>query len=475
MLKDGFAKAFQAADRHEKKTGVILSAVLVLSLALTGCGNAGKNELSDDMNRANDNISSGSDGSGVSSGNDLEGIPENISYELKSPSGDNTVEVEAEVVSAGYDKIGVYSADRIEVDEDYLKDLADKLFDDGEYEVVKPYPACTMEELEAEETYLRGILAEAESDWSSMLGALAFEMSVYAPAAAEDWHGGEVIWTHTGNGRKEAKLRGEIDGIVYELEFAEREGSGEDAGNFSLMVVPLWRNSTTYSLSDPEYSLSETLYGENQCNKEDAIRYADDLVQRLGFSDMELADFSNAMVYNEDIEDLHLDGYRLYFVRNIGGMQNILCENSYTIVESALDEPFGGGSQEYLVMDIDSQGLIAIGFAPRYELTPMSGQVEKLSFEQVDEVAQNFMQNIINSWDEVKGKYTQQIAEVRLGYVTVLYEDKYVLAPVWVYINAHAFSDQPVENAWFGINALDGSIITMEYDSETGGIHQLMY
>lgn len=462
----------KAKKSARKKVGGILSSMLALSLILAGCGKPGGKDLAEDMNRANDNVSSGSDAEDISTGNDLAGIPENISYKLSSPSGNNTAEVDAEVISAGYDKVGVYSANRIEMDEDYLKNLADKLFDGGKYQAVKPYGACSMEELEAEETYFLGIKAEAEADGYefsySWLLEIEHAKEVWDSTQVAEWQEGAIIWKNTADGCASARLRGEIDGLVYELEFRKIEGNGEHIETYSLSVTPLSRYSSIYTLSDPEYNLSKTLYGENKYSQEDAKRYACDLVKKLGFSDMELADFCDIVVFEDDVENLYMDGYRMFFVRNIGGVQNILCKNSYTLLagDGALDESVKGGCQEYLTIDVNSHGLVSMTFNPRYELASMSDQAEKLSFEQVDAVAQDYMQKKINSYDEYKGKYTEKVAEVRLGYMTVLYENQYVLAPVWVYINAHAFENQPMEDAWFGVNALDGSIIQLTYDYE---------
>lgn len=472
----------KAKKLARKKAGCILSSMLALSLILAGCGKPGGKDLAEDMNRANDNVSSGSDAEDISGGNDLAGIPENISYKLSSPSGDNTVEVDAEVISAGYDKVGVYSANRIEMDEDYLKNLADKLFDDGKYEAVKPYGACSMEELEAEETYFLGIKAEAEAGGYefgySRLLEIDHAKEVWDSTQVAEWQEGAIIWENTADGYASARLRGEIDGLVYELEFWK--GKGGDGGNittYSLVVVPLSRYHHVYTLSDREYDLSKTLYGENKYSPEDAKRYACDLVEKLGFSDMELADFCDIVVSEDDVENLYLDGYRMFFVRNMGGMQNILCQNSYTLLawDGVIDDSVMGGSQECLTMDVNSEGLVAITFGPRYELASMSDQAETLSFEQVDAVAQDYMQKKVNSYDEYNGRYTEKVAEVRLGYLTVLYENQYVLAPVWVYIKAHAFANQPMEDAWFGVNALDGSIIQLTYDYEFISVMSVYY
>lgn len=136
--------------------------LVILALSLSGCGNgrkADREEIADDLN-AQGGTASGSDAYNVDM-NGEEGIPEHISYSVTNGYG-SEVKVDADVSASGYGQAAIYDVKPVTIDEEVIKGYADKLFDNGSYEVVKPYSICSMDELQAEKALLEEIIAGYE-------------------------------------------------------------------------------------------------------------------------------------------------------------------------------------------------------------------------------------------------------------------------------------------------------------------------
>lgn len=458
--------------------------LLILALGLSGCGK--NNNLADDMGRVNneEDISSDSDGNQTETQAAAGEIPERIGYTIKDKDGKDIVNVDAEVVSEGYGNLKVYQESRLEVDDAYLKQLADAFFDDAKYEVVKPYWMCTREELSREQAYLDSLYLFYKENGEIFPGWLVdcvdlveYYSTYYNGGTVGDLSEGQLIYRTVLTRDDDTveyescMLRGMVGEDEYQILYASLiPEDGERS--VQLEIQRLYAEHQCYVQQPVEDSKITYVYGENVCDREQSERIANDTAIELGFSDMEIA-----AVYHRRVDDgeesNRLDGYWIYMVRSVNGVQNIFSSSSTAGLEEGAGEWAG---QEYLAFEVDAKGVLSVYIGDTYELGAcMSENALGLTFEQIDEVAKSYMERVFGvlSVDEmVFGNHedTISVENVRFGYVTLNYDGNYTLVPVWMYYLAADYNP-PSTVAFFAVNAMDGNIIIFDggYERMFGG------
>lgn len=440
----------------------VIPVILALSLIFTGCGNAGKDELSDEIEAIenNDSYSSASDAEQVSAT-----VPQKISYTI-SGNGAAEVRVDAEVISEGYGQMGVYEDIRIDMDDAYLKQLAETLFDAGEYEIVKPYFMCSRSELEDEAAYLGQWHAFYDESGNTFPGWLrrCQEAAEYFSGyydeenTVSDLAEGKLIYqTHLSNGNasvwRQCILRGTIGGDPWQLLYMNQDMTG---GDISLELCRLNEAHQVYKLIDDEDEVQVRVRGDNPCDIEACEREACEAVEKLGFADMGIA-MTAHRVYSNNGGNETLDGYRIFMMRNTDGRQHIFGGDVGTVT---LDkEKYWSANQQCIVFDVNADGVIGIFANEIYSQGECISEVAGfLGFDKADKVAQEYMQERVDFLSEAEAIYQLHVNKVQLGYMTLHYEQGYTLVPVWAY-----FYDGGA--MWFGVNALDGSIVGT-YDTQ---------
>lgn len=446
-----------------RRAFAILLACLFL---LSGCGKQKPDRLEEDMGGIDTDISSDSD-----AGKEPADIPEHLTYTLGT-SG-YKFNVDADVTATGYQNVKVYEQNPGTVDDEYLKNLAEHIFDDGEYEVVKPYNLCSMEELQEEDQFLRELYEEAGVEYPSW--KIGTYIDNYNEKNVSELPEGTLIYHYEEAveggtvGFESCSLRGLVGGNMAELRYQSTEGES------GMLYVRRYVCDHVYKNCSTEYELASTLYGENSCNLEEASRTAQDIIDNMGYTDMKQLAAQHRVINDgaESETSIYMDGYRFIFVRETDGIENILGDMPYAVIinDSVVEDTgdFPGAGQEYISVDIDSTGMVGICFGMRYERgEQLSDQPSTLSFEQVDAIAQDYMNDWMEYLNQYSGTYDYNIVAVRLGYITLLYDTQYTLVPVWVYVQEKPFADQTLDSILFGVNALDGSIVLFEYDNVYG-------
>ena len=122
----------------KKVTYILLVTSLMLFLA--GC----KKEQATDIKEQVDNIDASEE--------EVEKIevPEHVKYEVTGNETSNHLTVDADIILPESNNLPVYSMEALELSDEFIKGYADKLFDNGEYRIIKPYEICTLEEREEE-------------------------------------------------------------------------------------------------------------------------------------------------------------------------------------------------------------------------------------------------------------------------------------------------------------------------------------
>lgn len=155
-----------------KKAHLILAAMLIFT---TGCGKKDKSSLKEDMGDASQygketSVEEG-DGTAVNTEAD-NGIPEHVDYSFAE--GQKSIDIDADVKANGYDSVAMYNLERLSVTEEYIKSIAEKLFDGGKYTSFRYYDNDMTDEelmeLKALADAEREKLDEAEIDrWSYIM------------------------------------------------------------------------------------------------------------------------------------------------------------------------------------------------------------------------------------------------------------------------------------------------------------------
>lgn len=447
----------------------IFAVTLVCILLLSGCGRSKRDRLEEDLSNVDTEISSGSDADALD-------VPVQCNYTLTSASGNTKINVDAEVIADGYGNLSVYEQTPVTIDDVYLKHLAESIFDDGVYERVKPYGICSLEELQTEDRFLQELYEEAGEEYPSWkIGTYIEnydEKNVQEMPEgtlimhSEEYVDGEIVSTDS------CTLRGYVDGEIAELAYYNYNYQEEHYKNLELCNIV--RRGTVYTSCSTEYELVPTLYGENQCNLENATYTVQDIMQRMGYTDMKLISTEHLVMNGDTADTLYMDGYNFTFVPQTEGIDHLLCNQTYAVVKDKYEintmlNELPGAGQEWICIGIDSAGIRGINFAIRYDRGErLSEETSTLSFSQVDEVAQDYMNCVLEAWD-ASGAVTEiNIVEVRLGYMTLLYDDQYTLVPVWMYVEEKAVERDVLNNALFAVNALDGSIVQFTHDNESG-------
>lgn len=448
----------------------IFAAGLVCMLLFSGCGTSDKDRLKEALSNVDTDISSSTDADET-----VSDVQDQLIYTLTSASGDNKINVDAKVTADGYGNLSVYAETPIIIDDKYLNNLAENIFDDGKYEIVKPYEICSLEELEREDQLLRE-LYEAEGVEYSFWD-IAYYIENYNEKNVQELPQGTVIFHSEDDVEGETistdsgTLRGYVDGVPFELRYYADDSNGYKYSSLILSrVVPHGR---LYTSCSTEYELAHTLYGENACDLDSSMHTAQDLMERMGYTDMSLI-ATEYLVLNEDTSDgVYMDGYNFTFVRETDGIQHLLYNQTYAVVKDtyeveAMLDTLPGAVQEWISISVDSSGIRGISFSIRYDRGErLSEHISTLSFAQVDAVAQDYMNHVLDAYDAYGAWAEINIVEVRFGYVVLLYDDQYTLVPVWMYVDEKSFEYSAFSNGYFAVNALDGSIVQFCYSGET--------
>ncbi|MBQ8165833.1 MAG: hypothetical protein IJZ96_02215 [Lachnospiraceae bacterium] len=129
---------------------------VILIFSLSGCNNKKGQEI-------DEKLSSLDSGESIieeenNKNDEIYSLPESVSYEVLSKlNSGRVIKVEAKVSATQTNDISVYSLNYTPMDDAHIKGYADKLFDNGEYTVVKPYEISSLEELNEERNHYMDI------------------------------------------------------------------------------------------------------------------------------------------------------------------------------------------------------------------------------------------------------------------------------------------------------------------------------
>lgn len=462
----------------KKLQKMVSAAALAGSLLIcaAGCGRAGKNELEQElsMHQVETEAETQTDNDADSE------FPAHVSYTVQGENSGRTMSVDADVISAGLENVSIYERKKVEVDDDWLRAFAEQWFDDGEYELVKPYEICSMDELLAEQEYISGLTENMEHIPNYLWEIAGFEIPFYRDnydeSRVKEMPEGALLYEKDSLNRvdsdgqsvpvRECRLRGNVDGERWELWYTEDCALSQieaPTDYYMLRLYPLEPLRVQWGGVKADSALN------NVCDLEAAQAKAEALVNDFGYENLEILQVHQSYC-NDSVDSL--DGYRFLFGVSMSDVKTVsqtapgwVDSDSYSIMayNGAIVGDFAA-NQIYVRVAVSSGGIGEIELLQMFTTGErLTDKPKLLSFSSVDDVARSYMNEKLNaetSFVFLDGEVQYDIEKIELAYVTILYEDnRYALVPVWVYYGTPdkypVIKSMPV----FGITAVDGIVI----------------
>ncbi len=450
----------------------------IICLMLSGCGK--KKDVSDDFVNVQGDENTISDNEDFDDNLSVVEIA-HVNYTVEGKETSVNLKVDADVDTVLPGNLQVYEVEKVHVSDDYLKQLASNVFDYGEYEILQlenSYSAAEqLAALDTMETELAQIAEENNKAYEvspkyKRIDSFLDEDDAGVVYAFED---GQVIYENMEEDMKKGLIQGKINDETYELYYFNQDLSmifGPYGFVEGICLYPVKGRSFKTGcerLVSPE----DVKVTENACNYNEAVVAAQDIVEKLGFVNYEIAD-SYVLMEDEEQTGIIIDGslsngmggvsvpngYRFAFTPNMDGMG--IGYYHYTSV-ATLDYIDSATTsinkdkisiQPSVVVDIDDTGVTRVYMEGLVDVKQsISSDTKLMSFEQADAIAKKTFEEIYT--------VNAQVTQIRLEYVVVKYENQYALVPAWVYYRQDYGGEAMT---LFAINALDGTPIHFTYN-----------
>ncbi len=448
----------------KRKTAMVVVGIMLCSLI--GCGKK-EVDYSDATESANGEVQVESQTTVAES---IE-IPETAEYTITGSKG--TIEVAADIkVPEEYEKCTVMELSRVVYEDDDIKAMADKIFDEGSYFLYMPYNEEARANLRDK---LTTASANAANDWDAatfeyVLGK--FDEEDFFSTSDESFE--ELKFYQAEGDAYFCRVFGAIDGRYYILSF-------EKDGNNCGMELIRWDRFVGFQLADysPDSIDVRTMGNASIYTQEESEAMAMEFAMKLGYEGYGLVQ-SNIAFYActlpKDANNIQpdefinvIDGYNVYLGRNYNNYSVAYSSDLWVMAYKDLDgnevyfeefpvEKFE--NTECIRVYVDGQGICEMKiYNPMEEVGPMNEEIVFLPYDKVDGIAQDELQAYA---DANSGKF--KVDSIQLAYGMVDDNGKKALVPVWYYFGKDALNNQSFhqQNAIVMINALDGTVITYE-------------
>lgn len=382
-------------------------------------------------------------------------LDEGAEYDLK-------VKCKTDITSL--DSIMVYDVEKVSVDDNYIIDLADKIFDDGNYKVLNPFGTMTNEELDKiDKEYTDNGVYGADS-FGAVLPLMCYKY--YEPVEMEE--GKVIVDTKTFGGAKECRLRGMMSGREYELTYL---GVG-DVNNISI-----YQTYTDHKYMDStKYPQGIWPSGTSLVSQSEADTWVEDFMNKLALIDFEKASVCTRWSdLGDDRNDVHGDcGYIYTYKRNIGGIQPIDYFDGFVRYESDVNRSNGEGDGcvprqlldgDKVQIEVDDTGIVSVVIrAFNNPVAMQKEEINRLTFDQCMEMAKyplSTRADLIEMNDHIdlekEGLY------VRLVYQYINQDGHEVYIPILTFERCEEDDTEgdiyKPGRAYFGVSLLDGSTV----------------
>ena len=449
-----------------RKTAMVVVGIMLCSLI--GCG---KKEV--DYSSATESANGEMQVEGQTTVAETIEIPENIEYTITGAKG--TIEVAAEIkVPEEYEKCTVMELSRVVYEDEDIKAMADKIFDEGSYFLYMPYNEEARANLRDK---LTTASENAANDWEARTFEFVlylFEQEDFFTVSEESFEELKFYPDHrTDEEAYFCKIFGTIDGRYYVLTF-------EKDGKNCCVDLLRWDRISHFQLADYSADSVDVRSSENASaySEEESAAMAKEFVKVLGYDGFEPVQTNIAFVVcslpmgdNMQSDDGYaaVDGYNVYLGRNHNNYNMTYSSDNWIMTYNDLEgnemhfddypvEHFE--NTECIRVHVDGQGICQMKvYNPMEEVGPLNEEIVFLQYDKVDSIAQEELQSYA---DANSGKL--KVESIELAYGVVDDDGKKALVPVWYYFGKNALNNQSFyqQNAIVMINALDGTVITYE-------------
>ncbi|MBQ9934638.1 MAG: hypothetical protein IJO70_02225 [Lachnospiraceae bacterium] len=461
----------------------LLLCIIMVILCLSGCDNKEGKEIDEKLSSLDSSESIV--GEENNKDDEIYSMPESVSYELSSKlNSGKFIKVDAKVSATQTDDISVYSLSYTPMDDAYIKGYADKLFDNGEYSVVKPYEISSLEQLNEERnhymdiwSYYGGVDGEGVKQHYGVYSSISIgpehnitmidqQVSEFQESNVVEYKENQILYEESyedfdeaGNiaGEviaKKGKLRGTVDGDEWELRaYGTNENNKHD---YDVMIMHKIYTDTEVIQCIGVNDFATSCYGNNLLDIDTARADVEEFLKKLGFDKID--NISTFQLVTKMGDKEVNDGYRFIFAPRYDSLPLAFLNSSYVIDTPTYAKVYGieqACFQEYIHVNITSEGILEVSFYKGYdEPVELTDDAELLSFEDVDIIAKKYI--------EESYPFVLTISNIELEYVITYYgEEDYALVPVWLYSTEIDVGGW--DSSCFGINALDGSVIEFGY------------
>lgn len=352
---------------------------------------------------------------------------------------------------------------------DAIKDIADKLFDNGKVGVLdeEQYPKWKLEMLipqyekrvaewnerpiEAEDEESKKMLEENKKEDEERLNKYKKQLSQASDdMVMSDDYGENDYW-------------GEIDGKTWELvkyEAGNDEYYGIDArlGNSREGLVTEVDAKKAYIYTS---LVQEDVENVSSISKEDAIRQAENFLSEIGYGEYEVKEAASIKweieSYDSKQSEEFVEGYQVNFGRAVDGIQVSTGNYSLSPIEENTIETYMDEEAWVTVTDV---GVIRFGVqCPRTLRVDSEEETALLSFDKIQRrVEEVIEEKAIQKSPDI---FPQSGNTLELYYMDLVYlvltGDEYIVIPVW---RIYDMRDNVI-NSCIVLNAIDGSEINL--------------
>lgn len=455
------------------KKGCICSALLISAFfLLTACEKVKKDEIANELEAIA--------GTDTSDDNAVEKdavseIPDTISYSVVSRGWE--IKVDAQIYADGYGNVPTFAVTECENRDELVLKYAEKLFDKGEFDNIKPHEVASREELEKEiQFYEERFSGNNKNSQNWYLEYIEWVLENFDDSKYVEYPDENIVYeiidnreyTVEGNGdivteeqnaqnydcvvTYKSRLRGYVNGKLWIMNYY-------DGYDEFVMGEEKHRNEDIPYLEayciDENYPIIDTLGMDeakinNLCDRESAEGQAKQFLSGLGMDNMELLHIvHNEIRLNE--ETSAVDGYTMIFGMSENGAHLLFSYGACETNMKPTNEQNIFATQPYVEVRVNSKGVCGIVIRGNYnDPELMSEKTTMLSFEQINEIAKEKL-------PEIKPYH---IGCIEFGYLYITYDGlSYAIVPAWRYYETQNKRNTIANPPVLTICALDGSVI----------------
>lgn len=438
----------------------VISLAILLAITSVGCGDK-KENVSDDIQKLE---------SGETADSDLKeklGIEEaHVSYQI----GSTGVGVDADITIPDAGNVGIYEMYPREFTSEYMKSVADNLFDDGEYSIYYPAAIYNMDD---RKTLYHEATKELEENSSQIVNSRWYDLYLALEEGETKYVQGnlntdEFVFYEMGD--TTVDTTGYISNmrmlytVNYELgpfEYVYAEGNIDGKGSRItffhykdgavpyVMGVEMEMDGVYYYDEDYDNKINNVSYGTPALlyTDEELEILIDDYISKFGFEEFRISDRRLLCLYNstdtvaEQLASEAAVGYCYILTREKAKVQNHYDENNL--------------GEEQIKIYVTTEGIVGSQFINMYDIAnDKETDTTLLKWEQIDEIFQN---QVIADYESKGKKKNIKCNRIEFEYKVTNIDDHMIMTPVWIYSVVDDYLK--TEEVFMIINAVDGTII----------------